>query len=200
MKTVIVKDHTNGNCLQFGNVEKILVCSTDFILVMSNGTENRFIKPFYSYEVIEEDGTIRQEHQPKKELRLCFVDDKKALFHRWIEDTKPILKFNAFINAEKRKIIAEEFKNNEILSPYCDIEKQIQTLALVELENGQVIMVAPHKVRFADDKISEYQFDFLQKKMNIKENKADYKCDLIKCAVCGHEIEIRWSDNNEKRL
>lgn len=63
MKTVIVKDHIDNECIQFTNVEKILVCSTDFILVMSNGTENRFIKPFYSYEVIEDDGKSYQQHK-----------------------------------------------------------------------------------------------------------------------------------------
>lgn len=53
--------------------------------------------------------------------RSCYVDEKKAIFHRWVDTSFP--KDKGFI---------------------------LQTLALVEYENGSVQQVQPKKVRFAD--------------------------------------------------
>ena len=53
MVTVEVKDHLDNRTLMFHNVEEIIYCSMDFMLIMNNGDEKHFIKPFYSYKVIE---------------------------------------------------------------------------------------------------------------------------------------------------
>lgn len=53
--------------------------------------------------------------------RSCYVDNKKAIFHRWVDTSFP--KDKGFIS---------------------------QTLALVEYEDGSVAQIQPKKVKFAD--------------------------------------------------
>lgn len=53
--------------------------------------------------------------------RSCYVDSRKAIFHRWVDTSFP--KDKGFI---------------------------LQTLALVEFEDGSVQQVQPKKIRFAD--------------------------------------------------
>ena len=53
--------------------------------------------------------------------RSCYVDNKRAIFHRWVDTSYP--KDKGFIQ---------------------------QTLAIVEFEDGSVQQAQPKKVRFAD--------------------------------------------------
>lgn len=53
--------------------------------------------------------------------RSCYVDNRKAIFHRWVDTSFP--KDKGFI---------------------------LQTLALVEYEDGSVQQVQPKKIKFAD--------------------------------------------------
>ena len=53
--------------------------------------------------------------------RSCYVDKRKAIFHKWVDSSFP--KDNGFI---------------------------IQTLALIEYEDGSVAQIQPKKIRFAD--------------------------------------------------
>ena len=118
MKTVLVKSDIDNQCLQFGNVEKILVCSTDFILVMSNGTENRFIKPFYSYEVIEDDGTTKT----AKELQTV-IKEKDAEIERLkkvIDSFTDIGKLYSEIKADAISLFAERLKGKAKCDYYGD--------------------------------------------------------------------------------
>lgn len=72
------------------------------------------------------------------ELRPCIINGKKALFHRWTE-------FN--------KVVAGG------ITPIDPPPGQIKyTLGLIEYEDGQVEEVAPHKIKFIDNKIKEYDF------------------------------------------
>lgn len=53
--------------------------------------------------------------------RSCYVEGRKAIFHRWVETSFP--KDKGFI---------------------------LQTLALVEYQDGSVAQIQPKKIRFAD--------------------------------------------------
>ena len=77
------------------------------------------------------------------EYRPCIVGERKALFHRWTE-------FNNTVPGG--------------LTPIDPPPGQIKyTLGLIEYEDGQVEEVAPHKIKFIDEKILQYDF-------NIKES------------------------------
>lgn len=72
------------------------------------------------------------------EYRPCLVGNKKALFHRWNEFNKPV---------------------PGGITPIDPPPGQIKyTLGLVEYSDGQVEEVAPHKIKFIDNKMQEYSF------------------------------------------
>lgn len=74
----------------------------------------------------------------KSELRPCFVKDKKALFHKWNEFSKPV---------------------PGGITPIDPPPGEIKyTLGMVEYEDGTVEEVAPHYIKFIDNKIKEYDF------------------------------------------
>lgn len=82
------------------------------------------------------DGTITI---TTSEYRPCFVDGKKALFHRWID---------------KSEIIAPSvLKGGHAGGVIRD------TFGIVEFENGVVGEVYPHKIKFAAGKCNEYSFE-----------------------------------------
>lgn len=74
----------------------------------------------------------------KSELRPCFVKNKKALFHKWNEFSKPVPGGITTIDPPPGQIT--------------------YTLGMVEYEDGTVEEVAPHHIRFIDNKIKEYAF------------------------------------------
>jgi len=73
------------------------------------------------------------------EYRPCYVDGKKALFHKWNDI--------AVVQAPGFAVGS---------SPGGQLK---ETFGLVEFEDGTVREVSPHKIKFADRKIKEYYFD-----------------------------------------
>ena len=94
------------------------------------------------------------------EYRPCYVNDKKALFHRWADKEQVIIKVNCNVPYDKAKTIAEYAIKNFVLDNDCDVEKVAGVFAIVEYEDGTIAEVDPIKIRFADRKINEYAFDF----------------------------------------
>ncbi len=86
------------------------------------------------------------------ERRPCFVGDKRAFFHRWIDKETPILRVKINVPcSEIRRVqdeIIERFKRDKIVPQYCDMEMQKITLGLVEYEDGTVAEVEPTNIRF----------------------------------------------------
>ena len=74
------------------------------------------------------------------EYRPCYVDGKKALFHRWTERSE-IIPPSPMIGGHGGGCI--KF-----------------TSAIIEYDDGSIAEVEPSKIRFADRKINEYKFDF----------------------------------------
>lgn len=73
------------------------------------------------------------------EYRPCYVDGKKALFHKWNEIAE---------------VQAPGFAIGS--SPGGQLKA---TFGLIEFEDGTVREVYPNKIKFADNKIKEYSFD-----------------------------------------
>ena len=89
---------------------------------------------------------------PMDELRCrpCTVNDRPALFHRWIEEDRAILKHNkSFLYTTDDLHYRERyFIEKGVCLPECAFEVVSETLALVEYQNGVVAKVKPEQVRF----------------------------------------------------
>lgn len=72
------------------------------------------------------------------DYRPCLVNDKKALFHKWIEYAYPV--------------------PPSLIMPNDRGGQKTDTLAIVEYENGTVEVVEPNCITFADNLIEEYAF------------------------------------------
>ena len=68
----------------------------------------------------------------QNEYRPCWVNGKKALFHRWANSARPMLP-----NGQKPGENARYFQYRS-------------TKAIVEFEDGTVAAVWPHEIQFAD--------------------------------------------------
>lgn len=80
--------------------------------------------------------------------RPCEVDGRPALFHRWVEEDRALLRINAFTSAEKRERIAREFSEGLIIPAGCFTDVIRETFALVEYQDGTIAKVKPELIRF----------------------------------------------------
>lgn len=92
------------------------------------------------------------------ELRPCYVDGKKALFHRWIDKETPIVKINAMLTEKALDRIKSKIENG-MIPPIGDVVFQKTVFAIVEYHDGTVAEVEPTSIIFADSKINEYAFE-----------------------------------------
>lgn len=92
----------------------------------------------------------------KVRLRPCIVGGQRALFHRWIEKITPIIKIQMRL---PQKELTERIKTVKESFPYLPFDTetivQKETLAIVELESGEIREVKPSEVRFRDMKVTE---------------------------------------------
>lgn len=84
----------------------------------------------------------------KQERRPCFVDDKKATFHQWIEKETPILKLSGRMTYENACEIRRMFDRDHIINDKFDFQVIRETLGLVEYEDGTMAEVEPTSIRF----------------------------------------------------
>lgn len=101
------------------------------------------------------DGTITM---TTAEYRPCYVNEKKALFHRWIDKDEVLIKFSTFLSEDDIAEMLEIYRTKSILPSNAGVEKVKTTFAIVEYEDGTIDEVRPQQIRFADDKINEYAF------------------------------------------
>lgn len=121
------------------------------------------------------------------EYRPCYVCDataysdgrevirheRKALFHRWTEKDKLIIKTDGRFSL-KPHIIKEqlkEFEQRGFVGPGLGAEHVKHTLAIVEYEDGTIEEVEPCDVRFVPGLMNEY--DFTEAVMNETGNAVD---------------------------
>lgn len=67
-----------------------------------------------------------------REIRPCFANEKKALFHMWAENCEVILRLNGKADSIKK------------------------VMGIVEFEDGSVNMVYPQHIKFLDGKFHDY--------------------------------------------
>ena len=95
------------------------------------------------------------------EYRPCYVNGKKALFHRWADKDQPFVWLKCKVQDFKGyNQIVEKVGQYVVGDARTNLKMQRVTLAIVEFEDGTVAEVEPSEVRFADNKINEYAFDF----------------------------------------
>lgn len=84
------------------------------------------------------------------DLRPCTVDGQTALFHRFVEDDRGILKVNAFMRKEDVDELNKIFHETNVVSNCCTLEKLRSTMALIEWPDGRLSTVAVERVQFTD--------------------------------------------------
>lgn len=140
------------------------------------------------------------------ELRPCYADGKKALFHRWTENDYEDKNFYGIIQVDTRlkekaiQRLKDKISRGEY-TPVGKIEVLRKLRAVVEYEDGKIEEVAPSQIRFADNKINEFAF--------LEENEVNPNCaappfrkgsppptpkKFYSCPNCGELIEAYNGD------
>lgn len=78
------------------------------------------------------------------EYRPCYVNGRRALFHRWVNTANPVLPKGVSHDNEKARFFQHR-----------------STTGLVEYADGTLARVWPQEIRFADsaDRFREYEWD-----------------------------------------
>lgn len=81
--------------------------------------------------------------------RVCKVEGRLAIFHRWVDEDTALLSFNALMKPEQQRAVHERFLCEGLLDGCCTMEKLHRVLALVEYaDDGTVTTVPVQNVRF----------------------------------------------------
>ena len=89
-----------------------------------------------------------------KKYRPCVVDGKKAIFHRWADKCKLVVRLNGMFTEEKlRKASLHIYQDDDLIiaDRTSDVMQMQQTYGVVEYENGVVAEVEPVKIVFTDN-------------------------------------------------
>ena len=89
-------------------------------------------------------------------LRPCFVDGKKALFHRWADKENLIIQSKAIQNPRAGRL---DLNYYNAFDDSHNLYKLKNIVAIVEYEDGTVAEVEPSKIKFATGIFNEYFFD-----------------------------------------
>lgn len=87
--------------------------------------------------------------------RQCYANNKKALFHKWIDIDEVLVKINGCVSSDDlRKIneIIDTIITNNVYSSNFNTEVIKRTYAIVEYEDGTIDYVDPKSIRFIDGK------------------------------------------------
>lgn len=82
--------------------------------------------------------------------RPCNVDGAPALFHRFIENDRGVLKIDVFCNESEVIKLQKRFNEDNVIGPICSLEKLRSTMALIEWPDGRLSTVAVERVQFTD--------------------------------------------------
>lgn len=84
------------------------------------------------------------------EYRPCSVNGKNALFHRWIEVDRIVLRFKTNLPEDSRNRAIMEYHKTNIVPNCMERDKSRKLMALVEFEDGTVDEVLPSDIQFLD--------------------------------------------------
>lgn len=96
--------------------------------------------------------TIQTEYRP------CLVNGAKAIFHKWINDEKAMLKMNVTTSPTRLQAINKLYKQ-DIIPNVCSLEKLSITVALVEMEDGTMKKADIDSIKFLDTDGLMYDYD-----------------------------------------
>lgn len=80
--------------------------------------------------------------------RPCEVDGRPALFHRWVEADRAILRVDTLCRRAEMMEMGHLFHTAGIVAPQCSTEVIRETFALVEYRDGTIARVRPETIRF----------------------------------------------------
>ena len=80
--------------------------------------------------------------------RPCEVDGVPALFHRWVEEDRAVLRIEVLARGEKMGELHRCFHDSGVVPPGCSVDVLRETFALVEYRDGTIAKVDPVLVRF----------------------------------------------------
>jgi hypothetical protein len=83
-------------------------------------------------------------------LRPCLADGKPALFHRWADEDKALLKTDALMRPEDRVRYTQRYLADGVVDGLFSAEVIRVTFALVEYPDGSVGRVKPELIQFLD--------------------------------------------------
>lgn len=92
------------------------------------------------------------------ELRPCYVDGKKALFHKWAQKDDIIVKTDGFFVSMRGIKEIKLYKKGGTLQKKYENIKISKTIGIVEYADGTIAEVAPTNIKFADNEIQKYAF------------------------------------------
>lgn len=85
-----------------------------------------------------------------KNYRPCTVNGKHAIFHKWSKKEQVYLQFNSFVHKETIDEIMKNFNEHHFYPNIASTRKVVNTLAIVEYDDGTVAEVEPSTIRFLD--------------------------------------------------
>ena len=96
------------------------------------------------------------------EYRPCLVDGEKAIFHRWVERERLLLRDTMIRSENAAERVYERYINTHVVPRGMDIDKLKDTAAIVEFLDGSVKEVKPDRLRFLDcaQRFGEFQSIF----------------------------------------
>ncbi len=92
-------------------------------------------------------------------LRPCLIDlhpdmvedVKPALFHRYVDDDRALLRINTFCKPAEQEAMVRDFRERGVYSAQsCSTEIIRKTWALIEYPDGSIGKVEPESVHFLD--------------------------------------------------
>lgn len=135
------------------------------------GTNNPLTFEFaYRYRIMFYGGYIRYHNEDELEIhngpfydisnnnvqdsatRPCYYLEEKATFHRWVDETKTIVKYHSLMKPKEMVKLKKEWEDFGIVPAEADITPLTTTFALIELKDGSMKKVPPEEIRFITDK------------------------------------------------
>lgn len=82
--------------------------------------------------------------------RPCEVDGIPALFHRWIDEDRVLVRAHVLTAAEAQEAVKRRFRSEGFLPGGYSTEVIRETFALIEYRDGRIAKVKPELIRFVD--------------------------------------------------
>lgn len=83
--------------------------------------------------------------------RPCYYLEEKATFHRWVDETKLILKFDVMLPMKDMWQLKRDYEDLGIVPNSANVVPLTTTFALIEMRDGSMKKVPPEEIRFVNE-------------------------------------------------